>query len=463
MSLLSIKPRLSTLLKTVVYSTAYLFTGFLLASAYFWPSVQENHYPLLRLTIIFFAGVLLSKYFFYMIICPWNDVRNKLIRRSFGRPLSRRPESSRVSVLVPAWNEEVGIVTTLETLLRSDYKNTELLVIDNASTDETAKRAQDFITDYYQNIDRDSPHIDIVYLYEGNQGKGHALNKGIQQAQGEIIISIDGDCSVTPGAVSAFVDAFVDPKVMAAVGNVKIGNTDSILGIIQYLEFLFSFYFKKCDSIFNTIYIIGGAAGAFRKEVFQQIGGYSTKNITEDIELSIRIQKAGMKIVYVSDALVYTEGATTLSGLFKQRLRWKRGRFETFIEHREFFFSTENRHNKILTWIMLPLSLFGEIQLFCELFFLAFLYWYSYLTNDFSSFISGIAIVASMFFIQIFFDNRGKNSLEFYLLAPIGWLLFYLTTFIEFRALVESLWGYLRGTTVQWQKWQRTGVFSNPK
>jgi len=118
-----------------------------------------------------------------------------------------------------------------------------------------------------------------------------------------------------------FVKYFELPNVMAAVGNVKIGNTNSLIEIVQYLEFLFSFYFKKCDSIMNSIYIIGGAAGAFRKEVFEKLGGYDVKNITEDIELSFRIQHAGMKIVYAEDAIVYTEGATDFKGLIKQRLR----------------------------------------------------------------------------------------------------------------------------------------------
>ena len=72
---------------------------------------------------------------------------------------------------------------------------------------------------------------------------------------------------------------------MAAVGHVKIGNRNSSIGIVQYLEFLFSFYFKRAESLLGSIYIIGGAAGAFRKEVFETLGGYSTNNITEDIEL----------------------------------------------------------------------------------------------------------------------------------------------------------------------------------
>src|SRR5262249_22839207 len=146
------------------------------------------------------------------------------------------------------------------------------------------------------------------------------------------------------------------------------------------------------DSLFNTIYIIGGAAGAFRREVFEYVGLYSHHNITEDIDLSVRIQEAGMKIVYAPDAVVYTEGASNFGGLLSQRLRWKRGRFQTFFEHHQLFFSKQEHHNKLLTWGVLPLALFGDLQLFFEVLFLVFLYIYSFLTHDFSSFVSGVIV-----------------------------------------------------------------------
>lgn len=184
-------------------------------------------------------------------------------------------------------------------------------------------------------------------------------------------------------------------------------------------------------------------------------------NITEDIDLSIRIQNAGMKIVYAANAVVYTEGATELDALIKQRLRWKSGRFKTFQDYRSLFFSLRKRHNKILTCFILPLAIFGDIQLSLELFFLAFLYIYSFLMQDFSSFISGIIVVSSMFFFQIFDDSRPR-TLWFVLLFPIGWLLFYVSTWVECVALAKSLWGFYTRREVRWQRWQRTGVSGAP-
>lgn len=451
--------------KIIVYLALYGILIAILLAAFLKTPTETDQYGWLRMIIIFFASVLLTKYFIYMFISPWNEVRHQKrigdIRKK-EKNLTYRPK---VSVIVPAWNEEVGIITTTKALLKSTYKNTEILIVDNASTDNTAKKVNELID---QHIKKEchvpsKEHITVKYLHESTQGKGHALNTGLSNATGDIIISIDADCYVPPDTIQNFVNHFKDPKVMAAVGNVKIGNTNTILGVVQYLEFLFSFYFKKADSLVNTIYIIGGAAGAFRREVFAKIGPYSTTNITEDIELSVRIQAAGMSIVYASNALVYTEGATTLTGLMKQRLRWKRGRFETFAEHRNLFFSTKPEHNKILSWIVLPLAIFGEVQLSLELLFLTFLYIFSFTTGDFTPLISGMVVVSSMFIVQVMFDEHREKTLSFLLLAPIGWLLFYITTIVETNALFRALWGYLRKKELTWQKWERQGVFIKQK
>jgi len=446
--------------KIIVYFVLYLIVGSIFASAILLEPNESESFPTLRLIIICFASVLLTRYFIYMFLSPWNEIFELYKQK---RRLNESPEyKPRVSILVPAWNEQDGIIVTVEALLKSEYKNVEILVIDNASKDNTEANVKALIERHRaqtRKLPRDEK-ITVKYLYEGAQGKGHALNLGLSKATGDIIMSIDADCFVPPNTIGNFVQYFRDPKVMAAVGNVRIGNTDTVIGVVQYLEFLFSFYFKKAESLINTIYIIGGAAGAFRREVFDKLGPYSATNITEDIELSMRIQAAGMRIVYAHDAFVFTEGAVTLTGLMKQRLRWKRGRFETLVEHRYMFFSRQKEHNKILTWFILPLTMLGEFQLGLEMIFLVFLYIFSFITSDFTSFFSGIIVVSSMFLIQVFFDNHRDKTVSFLLLAPIGWLLFYVSTFVETSALFRALIGYIRKTEITWQKWDRQGVFS---
>lgn len=439
--------------KAFIYAFLYGITISIIASTFLIKPIDRTPFPIIRLIIVFFATVLLTKYFVYMVLSPVYDVLTARREMRMKREIALYRPS--VSVIIPAWNEEVGIIRTVESVLSNTYERIEAIVVNDGSTDGSDRIVRDFLEKYSK---ESHPGKTLLYKYKENGGKSSALNAGLAMSSGEIIISIDADCYVTSTAVENFVKCFVDPRVMAAVGNVKIGNTKTILGTVQYLEFLFSFYFKKADSLLNTIYIIGGAAGAFRREVFDKVGPYTLGLITEDIELSVRIQAAGMKIVYASEAIVYTEGATDLNGLMKQRLRWKRGRFQTFWKYRNLFFSNEDRHNKILTFGILPLALVGDIQLFLEIFFLLFLYFYSIYTHSFASFISGIIVVSSMFAVQIFDDKENATRISFILLAPIGWLLFYVSTFVEHNALLESIMDSVRGKEAKWQRWQRKGV-----
>lgn len=442
--------------KFCIYFSLYAITIFIVFSVFFFSPRVAHDFPLLRVIIIYLASVLLTKYFIYMLLSPWYDVVTAY--KDIKNRKAIEEYNPRVSVMVPAWNESVGVLETVKTLLESTYRNVEIVVVNDGSTDDSDELIRAFKKIHNQNNKGNPEKIEIVYHYKKNGGKGAALNTAIKLSKGDILLSIDADCLVMLDTIKNIVRHFADPKVMAAVGNVKVGNTKHLIGVIQYLEFLFSFYFKKADSIMSTIYIVGGAAGAFRRETLDMVGVYNTTNITEDIELSVRIQDAGMKIVYVSDALIYTEGASEIKGLMKQRLRWKRGRFETFFQHKHLFFSRKKRHNKLLTWAILPLAYFGELQLSLELFFLLFLYIYSYFIRDFSSFISGIVVVGFMFLVQFFFDDKSTRKASFYLLAPIGWLLFYVSTFVEFNALFKSIVGLIQKKELKWQKWERKGV-----
>ena len=431
--------------------------GMILSTMFILPHPFDTYRPL-HIIIIAFASVLLTKYLYYMIVSPWHDVWVTHTQKYWKK---KNPDyAPLVSVLIPAWNEEVGIIGTIDSVLKSSYDRIEVVVVNDGSKDNSDKMIRDFKKHFDALPAVQRKDKTIVYQYQENTGKGGALNRAIALASGDILMSVDADCQVLRHTVRNFVEYFRNPKIMAAVGNVKIGNTQNLIGTVQYMEFLFSFYFKKADSLMNTIYIIGGAAGAFRREVFETLGGYNTKNVTEDIELSIRIQDAGMRIVYAADAVVYTEGASDLKGLMSQRLRWKHGRFETFHAYIHMFFSLRERHNKTLTMVIMPLAIFQEVQLFFEFGFLAFLYFYALTSADFSSFISGIIVVSSMFIVQMLFDDKETRKLNFLLLAPIAWLLFYSSTFVETNALIRSIWGSIRKKEITWQSWQRQGVFS---
>ncbi len=432
-----------------IYALLYLVSALLIYSV-FLPHEPAVYIPWVSTTIILLSFIFLTKYAIYMLVSPWHDAlwsvwkkRNRTLVAAYN-PL--------VSIIVPAWNEEVGVLSTVRSLLDNSYDNLEVVIINDGSTDNSDAVIKEFIANALPSGKR------IIYEYKENGGKGSALNRGIELSNGDIIITIDADSIAHKDAIKNFVEHFADSRVMAAVGNVKIGNTTSIIGTVQYLEFLFSFYFKRADSVMGSIYIIGGAAGAFRKEVFEQLGPYNDTNITEDIELSIRIQNAGMKIVYAAESIVYTEGASDMQSLMKQRLRWKRGRIDTFLQYKKLFFSTKGKHNTFLSWFVLPFAVLGDTELLFELPFIIFLYVTSVITHDYTAFLAALVIVTLVFFVQVFTPDRKYNKTNAYVLAPIGWLMFYLVTVIELMALIRSLHGMYSNKPVVWQSWKRTGL-----
>lgn len=416
-------------------------------------TLDNGIFDVIRNIIISFAGIMLLRYMFYMIISPWYDVFDVLEKKKN----TTQKNTPLVSVIIPAWNEEVGILSTINSVLKSSYPKIQLVIINDGSTDGSHGIILRFINSYKHKRKLDNKRS-ISYVYKKNGGKGSALNTGISRSKGSIIITIDADCILDKNAVKNFVAHFENPTTMAAVGNVKIANTKNFVEDIQFLEFLFSFYFKKADSLLNSIYIIGGAAGAFRKSVFESLGGYSTENITEDIELSMRIQKHGMKIKYAADSIIYTEGAHTIDGLMKQRLRWKRGRIDTFIEYRSLFFSKEKHHNKMLTFFMLPLAIFGDIQLSLEPLFISFLLIYTALTYDTAVLVAGMAVVWIMYIIQILFDDKSQRNFKTLILIPSAWIMFYITTAVEVYALVKAVNKRIKKQDIVWQSWDRKGI-----
>lgn len=444
--------------KVGIYLFLYLFTLAIVISVVAFSPTNSQSFPMLRLIVSLTGSFLLIKYvksFVYMNIAPWYAVQK--LRRELK--FKKKKYFPLVSVIIPAYNEEIGLIETVKTLLASEYTNLEIIVVNDGSSDRSHPRLLKFAK-AWRKANRTSRRsgIRLYSYYKKNGGKGRALNYGLSRANGEIIITIDADCAVTPQTVSNFVKPFADPAVSAAVGNVKIGNLATIVGVVQYLEFLFSFYFKKAESVMGTIYIIGGAAGAFRRQVFEELGRYNHSNITEDIELSVRLQQAGKKIVYVDDALVYTEGASTVAGLAKQRTRWKRGWFQTFYQNPSLIFSRNKKHNKILSWGLIPLGFYNNGQLLFEPWFMLFLYIYCYLIQDFSSFITWMGIESTMFFTMFIFEPGRHRNASFLALAPIGWLLFYLSTYVEYRALLGSIWATLSKKEITWQRWERRGV-----
>lgn len=447
------KDKGTLLLNLILYFTLYAATIgiiYLAITKDFIPT--DNFAGLRRIVLLLFVPILL-KYLLHLLIAPWYPLARFLHKRKYRS--SRFVPS--VSVLIPAYNEEVGIRATIKSAIETNYPNLEIIIIDDGSTDKTAKIIKKFISDYKK--DNAESNIELNFRTIPNGGKAKALNTALAISTGEIIVTIDADSVMDQRAIKKLVKYFTNPKVASVAGNVAIGNRSKFIGIIQQLEYLYGFYFKRADSMFNAVYIVGGAAAAYRSKIIRDLGGFDEDIITEDIELSTRLQYHGYHVRYAADAIVYTEGPSDFNGLFKQRLRWKYGRLITFYKYKRLFFSINKKHNKYLTFIILPIALFAEFLLLFELPLLIIFFSYTFISNDYNPLAFVIILITAIISLQIVSDPQLKHHRRLFMIAPVAWLLFYVMDFIELLALVESIKKLVTKSELAWQRWKRIGVF----
>ncbi len=427
----------------------YAMTGSIVYLTFHTQYEPQAKFWLMRIIILFLFAPILAKYVIHFFVAPWYPAVN------YFRQKETLKFAPSVSIIIPARNEEQGIEATIRSALKSEYVNAEIIVVNDGSTDATHDIVTRLVTE------NRSSSVPLRYFAVQNRGKARALNYALQYAQGEIIITVDSDSVMDPQAVGNFVRHFNDESVASVAGHVIIGNSVKPLGLIQQLEYLYGFYFKRADSILNSVYIVGGAAAAYRKEVILKHGGFDESIITEDIELSTRLQYFGYKVRYAADAIVYTEGPSDLMSLCRQRLRWKFGRLQTFYKYRDLFFSLKPHHNKFLTFLIFPIAFFAEILLFFEGLLLTAFYFYTFYTHDFLPLLVVITFLSGVIWWQVLVDTRSRFHLNLLLIAPGAWLIFYLIDIIEYQALIRSIWLIWQKRSPVWQPWVRQGVFES--
>lgn len=356
-----------------------------------------------------------------------------------------------VSVIIPAWNEQVGIKKTIRSVMSNSYKNVEVIVVDDGSKDATIKKSEEIKKSYAINGSK------IRIISQRNFGKAIALNNGIKASRGEIIVTIDADSYISKNAIKSLISAMKNDKNDVAIGQVVVGNTKSFIGSIQFFEYLFGFHFKRSQNIFGSIYIFPGALTAVRKSVVEDVGYFEDYSSTEDLDLSMKIKEKGHRVAYVEDAVCITEGASDIRGLINQRTRWRHGFLQCVIQRKEFRNTTSK--GLYLSLVDFPLSIIGMLEIY--LYPLFFLYIYSQM---FLSLISGnaeIFLASYLLLPYVFFllsDGKLKKNDQSLKYVPLIPILFSLINIIEFIALIKATFRLLTGRKTAWTSWKRLGA-----
>ena len=271
----------------------------------------------------------------------------------------------RVAVLIPAYNEETVIVRTIRSVMKSDYKNLRIIVIDDGSTDQTFNVARDA---YPEQIANGS----LTVLTKPNAGKAEALNYALSNMTEEIYVGIDADTVISHDAISKLVPHFANPRIGAVAGNAKVGNRVNLWTRWQALEYITSQNFeRRALDLFNVVTVVPGAIGAWRTQAVLDGGCYPVNTVAEDADLTMNLLEQGYYAIYEDRAYAFTEAPVNMNGLMRQRFRWSFGILQAVFKHKGAFI----RH-RAMGLFALPNMLIFQILLplfspFIDLMFLA--------------------------------------------------------------------------------------------
>lgn len=313
-----------------------------------------------------YFGLLVIRYVAFLV---GSTLDATLFQTSGTRFVPGKLDASRpwpmVSIVVPAFNEGPVIRQSIQSLLQLDYPYYEILVIDDGSTDDTYARAREAA----QGCSR------VRVIRKPNGGKASALNAGMANARGTLILNMDADSKLSGNALRACVRHFFDPAVGAVAGNIKVANRENIVTRLQSIEYIQGLALeRRAQSVIKAVSVIGGPLGMFRKAALQQVGGYDSDTFAEDRDLTLKLLAHGWTVTYEPRARAWAESPSCWLDLLSQRYRWTRGTVQAIIKHRWALLNV--RGNPVMSfslWYMAADSLFVPLVNLCLLLFFGFL------------------------------------------------------------------------------------------
>jgi cellulose synthase/poly-beta-1,6-N-acetylglucosamine synthase-like glycosyltransferase len=411
--------------------------------------LKELYYNFENLFLKFSIGVVAVVTFFiivrYMMFIIFSIIKTT---QKTAEEEVKDKKHLRVSIIVPAYNEEVTIATTIKSLVKQTYHDLEIIIVNDGSVDNTYQIAKKFEGKFEGK--------DIRVFSKRNAGKSQALNYAIDRSSGDLIMCVDADSKLDNTAVELMARYFNDNEIVAVAGSVFVNNRVNVLTKLQALEYIEGLNMVRNGQAFlKLVNIIPGPIGMFRKESVIEVGGYKDDTFAEDADLTLRLIKKNYKIEFEADAVSRTEAPEGLLDLLKQRYRWTRGILQSIRKHRRSLFSKEDSGRwdfTIVLWYMLfEAILWPFMDLFATvlLIYISFaqgsstiiFYWWSLFTI--------VDIAAALY--CIFMTNESKKLA----LYSIYYRLYYISI-INISKIFATIEEWLN-IKMSWQKIDRKG------
>lgn len=303
-------------------------------------------------TILLWTTYFLSLYFAVFWLLVFLITRDDKTEKK----LTRMPF---VTITIPAYNEQDSLAGTVASVLALEYpnENYELLIVDDGSTDKTASIAQRLI--------EQNTNYNIRLLSQQNQGKGAGLNNALRQAKGEFFVCLDADSFVAPHALQKMLPYFTEKRVAAVLPALKVHNPKNTIEKLQWYEYIINMFYKELMGKLDCVHVTPGPFSIYRTEILREIGYFDENNITEDLEIALRLQSHNYTIVQLMDPEVLTISPNNVKELYKQRNRWFKGATLNFLRYKKMLF---NKQYGDFGFIQMPTVLCSGIialTLFC--------------------------------------------------------------------------------------------------
>ena len=361
--------------------------------------------------------------------------------RKTDYPLTEIMHNKKISILIPAHNEEAGIRESIQSALDTEYPNKEIIVIDDGSKDRTRQIAESF---------EERGDIKLVRRDNASGSKASALTHGLNYATGDFILCMDGDTILDKFALTNTARHFDDPNIAAFSGNVKIKAGDNgvknLLTKLQTYEYMIAIELgRRFTSVFQILLVISGAFGIFKKDIMQGVHSFDRDTFTEDFDLTLKFRKTRGRIQFVPDSMAYTYCPATWSDWIKQRNRWAYGQFQTLSKNKNILTSKFPLKDKVSYFDMFLLDIGLALMFPIGLTVLGIVSIIMLSNDNLHVLVYPLALIMSLFvileFISFLFANIFSKKLRNLKLAYLGPMMtFFYRPFLR----MVNLRGFLR-------------------
>lgn len=267
----------------------------------------------------------------------------------------------KVTIAVPAYNEEKHIIKTIQSISRLDYpeKKLEIIIVNDGSTDTTGSLVSEFIKN----------HKNIKLINQINKGKAAALNTALKSASGELFGCVDADSIVDKKSLKYMISHFHDKKTGAVISALRVIKPTNFFEKIQRLEYIIAILSRKLRASINTLAMTPGVLSLYSTSILRKLKGFDANNLTEDFEIALRLKYNGYNIMIEPKSLTYTKVPSNLRSFWRQRIRWYRGFIYNHIIYRDMFF---NKRHGLMGYFQFPLNILGVIILFTSIFVISY-------------------------------------------------------------------------------------------